>query len=150
MKATLKLYAPETADCRYKRDSAEALAEYTFTINIMPKQKSYSISLNTVDTLGNAIEGVAYEVKDNYDNPVTVSADGKCTLCDDRSYSISAKAQGYKAEDGSEAAQVENYTPTKAEAIELKLKKDSQAGETELEDGTYEIEASTDSACSDL
>lgn len=146
MKATLKLYAPETADADINDDSAEALAEYTFTINIMPKQKSYSISLNTVDTLGNAIEGVAYEVKDNYDNPVTVSADGKCTLCDDRSYSISAKAQGYKAEDGSEAAQVENYTPTKAEAIELKLKKDSQAGETELEDGTYEIEASTDSS----
>ena len=33
IKATLKLYAPETADADINDDSAKALAEYTFTIN---------------------------------------------------------------------------------------------------------------------
>ena len=143
--ATLKLYTPDTEDADIDNDTAEALAEYTCTIILEPKPASYTVTLEAQDTSGAPVEGVVYEIKDQYENTTTVNTNGNtCTLYTDRVYTITAKAEGYTAEDGSEAAVISGYTPAQAEALALTLK--STDPSTELEDGTYQIEASTDSS----
>ena len=141
MTATLKLYDPATTTSAIKSNTATALASYTYTWIVQPKIEPYSVTLEAKDADGNLVTDPVYTVTDNYGNVITSSDAAVYQLYADRTYTITASAENYTAEDGSEQAVIKDFTPSQDDCITFTLKNKSVA----LEDGTYTINTISDS-----
>ncbi|MCU6763918.1 Ig-like domain-containing protein, partial [Blautia ammoniilytica] len=141
MTATLKLYDPATTTSAIKSNTATALASYTYTWIVQPKIEPYSVTLKAKDTDGNLVTDPVYTVTDNYGNVITSSDAAVYQLYADRTYTITASAENYTAEDGSEQAIIKDFVPSQDDCITFTLKNKSVA----LEDGTYTIDTISDS-----
>ena len=141
MTATLKLYDPATTTSAIKNNTATALASYTYTWIVQPKIEPYSVTLEAKDADGNPVTDPVYTVTDNYGNVITSADASVYQLYADRTYTISASAENYTAEDGSEQAVIKNFVPSQDDCLTLTLKNKSVT----LEDGTYTIDAISDS-----
>ena len=141
MTATLKLYDPATTTSAIKNNTATALASYTYTWIVQPKIEPYSVTLEAKDADGNLVMDPVYTVTDNYSNVITSSDAAVYQLYADRTYTITASAENYTAEDGSEQAIIKDFVPSQDDCITFTLKNKSVA----LEDGTYTIDTISDS-----
>ena len=141
MTATLKLYDPATTTSAIKNNTATALASYTYTWIVQPKIEPYSVTLEAKDADGNPITDPVYTVTDNYGNVITSADASVYQLYADRTYTISASAENYTAEDGSEQAVIKDFIPSQDDCLTLTLKNKSVT----LEDGTYTIDTISDS-----
>ena len=141
MTATLKLYDPATTTSAIKNNTATALASYTYTWIVQPKIQPYSVTLEAKDADGNPVTDPVYTVTDNYGNVITSADASVYQLYADRTYTISASAENYTAEDGSEQAVIKDFIPSQDDCLTLTLKNKSVT----LEDGTYTIDTISDS-----
>ena len=141
MTATLKLYDPATTTSAIKNNTATALASYTYTWIVQPKIEPYSVTLEAKDADGNPVTDPVYTVTDNYGNVITSADASVYQLYADRTYTITASAENYTAEDGSEQAVIKDFIPSQDDCLTLTLKNKSVT----LEDGTYTIDAISDS-----
>ena len=127
MTATLKLYDPATTTSAIKNNTATALASYTYTWIVQPKIEPYSVTLEAKDADGNLVTDPVYTVTDNYGNVITSSDAAVYQLYADRTYTITASAEDYTAEDGSEQAVIKDYIPSQDETKAFTLTQSPEA-----------------------
>ena len=127
MTATLKLYDPATPTTAIKNNTATALASYTYTWIVQPKIEPYSVTLEAKDADGNLVTDPVYTVTDNYGNVITSSDAAVYQLYADRTYTITASAEDYTAEDGSEQAVIKDFIPSQDETKTFTLTQSPEA-----------------------
>lgn len=162
--ATLKLYDPSVEDAAINDNTAEALAEHTYTFVVKPQTNSCQVVFQAVNSKnGEVIPDAAVTVTDSTKNEVTPSENGY-TLIPGKKYTVTASRDGYIAA-GTKGTAVlsQSFTAAFDETVNLSLTAEADSkhkitfsiadaegnpvegaavtitGETPAEDGSYTL-----------